>query len=140
MTNEKFGKGALVEISSDEDGFQGAWFAATIVEPKGGDKFLIEYQNLRTEDDSEFLKEEVDIMHIRPCPPEATVMDSFNLLEEVDALYNDGWWVGVISKVLGKSKYIVYFRSTKEEMEFQHSHLRPHQEWIGGKWFMASKV
>ncbi|KAJ0014221.1 hypothetical protein Pint_19560 [Pistacia integerrima] len=139
VTEVKFDKGALVEVSSDEDGFDGAWFAATVVEPVGKDKYLIEYQSLRTEDDTEFLREEVDILHIRPSPPDTVVVDSFNRLDEVDALYNDGWWVGVISKVLTNSKYIVYFKNTLEEMQFEHSELRLHQEWIDGKWIVTCR-
>ncbi|CAN6575831.1 unnamed protein product [Malus baccata var. baccata] len=139
VTHEKFTKGMLVEVCSDEDGFLGAWFAATIVEAVGNDKFLIEYQSLRTEDNSAFLREEIDTLHIRPNPPE-TAFEHFSLLQEVDALYNDGWWVGVISKVLSGSRYIVYFRSTYEEIEFQQSELRLHQDWIGGKWVMPSRA
>ena len=139
-TNEKFEKGTLVEVSSDEDGFEGAWFAATIVEHFGKDKFLIQYQSLRTDDDENFLREEIETPYIRPCPPETVVDGRFKLLEEVDCLYNDGWWVGVISEVLSESKYRVYFKDTKEEMEFHHSEVRPHQEWIDGKWAVASQV
>ena len=135
-----FFEGALVEVSSDEEGFQGAWFAATIVKSIERNKFLIEYKCLRTEDDTEFLREEVDAVHIRPYPPETVMVDRFHLLEEVDALFNDGWWVGVISKVLGRTSYIVYFRGTNEEMEFDHSDIRLHQDWIDGKWVMASQV
>ncbi|KDO81633.1 hypothetical protein CISIN_1g019553mg [Citrus sinensis] len=138
-TEGLFCKGTLVEVSSDEDGFQGAWFAATIVEPTGKDKYLVEYQSLRTEDDKEFLKEEIDIKHIRPSPPETLMVDRFNKLDEVDALYNDGWWVGVISKVCSNSKYVVYFKTTKEELTFEHSDLRLHQDWINGKWVTASQ-
>lgn len=135
-----FSEGVLVEVSSDEEGFLGAWFAATIIKTIGSSKFLIEYKCLRTEDDTEFLREEVDTLHIRPYPPETMVVDRFHLLEEVDALYNDGWWVGVISKVFGQRSYIVYFRGTNEEMEFDHSDLRLHQDWIDGKWVRASQV
>ncbi|GAV80999.1 LOW QUALITY PROTEIN: Agenet domain-containing protein, partial [Cephalotus follicularis] len=137
-TGEIFSQGALVEVSSDEDGFHGAWFTATIVEAVGKDKFLIEYQNLRTEDDTELLKEEADTLHIRPHPPEEIMVDRFSLLQEVDALYNDGWWVGVIAKVLSNSRYVVYFKDTDEEMTFEHSDLRLHREWTGSKWLMAS--
>ncbi|KAI3737003.1 hypothetical protein L2E82_26995 [Cichorium intybus] len=28
---DRFNKGAMVEVCSDEDGFQGAWFAATVI-------------------------------------------------------------------------------------------------------------
>lgn len=136
---DMFCKGTLVEVSSDEEGFEGAWFAATVVEPKGKNKFLVEYMNLRTDDDSEFLREEIDILHIRPYPPEHAC-DQFNLLQEVDALYNDGWWVGVISKVLSNSRYVVYFRNSNEELELPHSEIRLHQDWINGKWVIASKV
>jgi hypothetical protein len=66
------------------------------------------------------------------------VVDRFNQLEEVDALYNDGWWVGIVSKVLGK-KYMVYFRGTNEELEFNHDDLRLHHEWINGKWILANQ-
>ena len=38
----------------------------------------------------------------------------------------------MISKVLGGSKYLVYFRGTNEEIEFKHSDLRPHQDWNDG--------
>ncbi|XWS57412.1 hypothetical protein CRYUN_Cryun09bG0172000 [Craigia yunnanensis] len=139
-TEVKFSEGAHVEVSSDEDGFEGAWFAATIVKALGKDRYLIQYKSLRTEDDTDFLKEEFDILHIRPCPPEIVVADQFKKLDEVDALYNDGWWVGVISKVLSDSKYQVYFRNTEEEMKFDHSELRLHQDWIDGKWIAASQA
>lgn len=131
--------GDLVEVSSDEDGFSGAWFSAIVVEVKGKDKFVVEYQSL-LDDDSNLLKEEIDVLHIRPHPPEASVVGQFNLLDEVDALYNDGWWVGVISKVRADSKYVVYFRSSNEELEFEHSQLRLHQDWINGEWIMLSKA
>ncbi|KAF8042509.1 hypothetical protein BT93_A0980 [Corymbia citriodora subsp. variegata] len=140
MKTNEFTKGTPVEVSSDEDGYRGAWFAAVIVEEVSKGKYLVEFKNFRTEDGAEFLKEEADALHIRPCPPEIVVADNFDLFDEVDALYNDSWWVGVISKVLSKSRYTVYFRDTKEELEFQHSNLRIHQEWIGGRWMTASLV
>lgn len=140
VLEEKFSKGTQVEVSSDEEGFEGAWFAATIVEAVGKDKYLIEYQSLRTEDDSDFLREEIDSLHIRPYPPETIVVDRFKLLDEVDASYNDGWWVGVIAKVLADMKYIVYFRNSGEEMMFRHPELRLHQDWIGGQWILPSSA
>lgn len=135
-----FGSGTLVEVRSDEEGFEGAWFAAKIVNSTGKNIFMIEYQHLRTDDESQLLRETVYSQNIRPVPPDILEAKDFYLLEEVDALYNDGWWVGIISKVLKDSRYIVYFRDTQEEMEFKLSELRPHQDWIGGKWVRASQV
>lgn len=137
---EKFGNGTLVEVTSDEDGYQGAWFAATILEKLSNDEYMVKYQSLTNDDGTELFKEKANIKHIRPYPPETVVTDYYSLLQEVDALYNDGWWVGVISKVQQGKKYFIYFRGTNEEMEFQHSDLRPHQDWIDGKWVVASKA
>lgn len=135
-----FGEEMLVEVSSDEDGFQGAWFAATIIKRIRDNGYLIEYKSLRNDDDTDFLREEADALHIRPYPPDTIMVDRFNLYEEVDALYQDGWWVGVISKVLNDGRYAVYFRGTDEEMKFDQSELRIHHEWINGKWFVSPRA
>ncbi|KAK1582278.1 hypothetical protein Q3G72_013520 [Acer saccharum] len=47
----KFSKGTAVEVSNDEDGFKGVWFAAKLIEPAGEDKYLVVYDDLRTDDD-----------------------------------------------------------------------------------------
>lgn len=130
---------ALVEVSSDDEGFRGAWYAATIVKLIQKKKFLVEYQNLKTDDETKPLTEIVDFQHIRPRP-ETPVVEQFKLLEEVDAFYNDGWWVGVISKVLKGQRYMVYFKPWSEELEFGHKELRLHHDWIGGRWLRSSKV
>ncbi|KAE9611909.1 putative Agenet-like domain-containing protein [Lupinus albus] len=137
---ERFRVGTPVEVSSDEEGFQGAWFSATVVQVIRKGKFLVEYQSLLADDDSQLLREEVDTHHIRPHPQQTVVNGHFSLLEEVDAFHNDGWWIGMVSKVLDNARYVVYFRNSSEELEFQHSQLRKHQDWIDGKWILTSKV
>ncbi|KAE8710527.1 Peroxidase 31, putative isoform 1 [Hibiscus syriacus] len=139
----KYREGECVEVTSDEDGFEGAWFTGTIVKAVGKHRYLVQYDCLRTDDDTDFLKEEFDALHIRPCPPEIFMADAFQKLDEVDAFYLDGWWVGVISKVINsvsETKYEVYFKATQEEMKFKHAELRMHQDWINEKWVTASKV
>ncbi|OMO86251.1 hypothetical protein CCACVL1_09691 [Corchorus capsularis] len=137
-TEQIFKEGARVEVSSNEEGFEGAWFTGTIVNAVGKDRYLVQYESLRNEDDTDFLREENNTLQIRPSPPIIDVA-RFKKHQEVDALYNDGWWVGVISRVLSNSKYIVYFRNTKEKLTFKHSDLRLHQDWIDGKWVAASQ-
>ncbi|KAG4997411.1 hypothetical protein JHK82_028184 [Glycine max] len=116
VKGNEIGVGAIVEVSSDS----GAWFAATVVKVVRKDKFLVEYHGLLADDDSQ-LREEIDVLHIRPHPPDADVDGQFSLLDELDAFYNDGW-------------------SSNEELEFEHSQLRLHQDWIGGKWVMPCKI
>uniref|UniRef100_A0A7N2LXR1 Agenet domain-containing protein n=1 Tax=Quercus lobata TaxID=97700 RepID=A0A7N2LXR1_QUELO len=139
-SKEKFRKGTMVEVSSDEEGYKGSWFTATVIQSTGSDKFLLEYHNLTMDDGTQPLREEVHAQYIRPFPPEVPGVVSFKELQEVDAWYNEGWWEGVISKVLNFSEYIVYFSYSNEELRFGHSKLRPHQHWINGKWVIASKL
>ncbi|CAI0402358.1 unnamed protein product [Linum tenue] len=106
----KFTQGIQVEVTTEDDGFKGAWFAATIIEPSGEDEYLIEYKTLTNDDDTEFLREDIRACNIRPCPPEITVVDGFEVMDEVDAYYNEAWWVGVIAKILINCNYVVYFK------------------------------
>ncbi|MFQ6624995.1 hypothetical protein Gotur_004335, partial [Gossypium turneri] len=93
---------------------------------------------MRTDDNSGFFGKVMDTLHIRPRPPDIEVPDQFVMLDQVDAFYKGGWWKGVIIKVLSDdSKYHVYL-ATHEEMEFKHSELRLHQDWIDGKWTKPS--
>jgi hypothetical protein len=93
----------------------------------------VEYATLKDDDETSPLTEAVEARHIRSCPPPIPVSNGFKLLDEVYAFCNDGWWVGVISKVIGEQKYTVYFRPRKEEMEFDHEQLRLHCDWMGGR-------
>ncbi|XP_048131586.1 protein AGENET DOMAIN (AGD)-CONTAINING P1-like [Rhodamnia argentea] len=86
-----FTKGALVEVRSDEDGLQGAWFVGTIINKAAQNQFLIEYQTRRAEDNSsEFLREHVATSHMRPYPLETFVADHSERKARFDALYNEG--------------------------------------------------
>lgn len=129
-----------MEVRSDEAGYHGSWYTAVITDILKNDKYMIEYQTLRTEDEAKLLKEKANISDVRPAPPKIQRVDRFKMLEEVDAWYNDGWWMGHISKILDGFKYLVYFWTTNEEIEFHHFKLRPRQEWIFGKWNFSLRV
>ncbi|XP_057538150.1 protein AGENET DOMAIN (AGD)-CONTAINING P1-like isoform X2 [Amaranthus tricolor] len=137
--HQSFDKATIVEVRIDEPGYEGSWYSARIVRLTQKSRYLVEYLTLKTEDGRKSLKEEAEFQNIRPCPPNIRVDGCFSLLEKVDAWYNDGWWFGVISKVFADKKYLVYFETTKEELEFHHVNLRTHQEWIQGKWINANK-
>ncbi|TYJ41518.1 hypothetical protein E1A91_A03G027300v1 [Gossypium mustelinum] len=140
MEMEEYNERALVEVANDEDGSNRAWYPAIIVTAVGNKRYLIQYTTMRTDDNSNigFFGKVRDTLHIRPRPPDIAVPDQFVMLEQVDAFYKGGWWKGVIIKVLSDdSKYHVYL-ATHEEMEFKHSELRLHQDWIDGKWTKPS--
>uniref|UniRef100_A0A0D9WCE5 Agenet domain-containing protein n=1 Tax=Leersia perrieri TaxID=77586 RepID=A0A0D9WCE5_9ORYZ len=133
----KFAKGSKVEVTSNDEGFRGAWFQGTALKYVDN-KILVEYDMLKDDDEITPLTEAIEVQHVRPCPPDITVTNGFNLLDEVDACWNDGWWVGVISKVINDQTYMVYFRGSMEEMEFQHEQIRHHCDWVGGRWMRTS--
>ncbi|EPS73094.1 hypothetical protein M569_01661, partial [Genlisea aurea] len=134
---EHFCEGDQVEAHIEGDGFEGAWFAAKIVKKSSSSSkhnYLIEYADIREDDYSGFLRSEVDRKNIRPRPPYHVSVDSFQVGAAVEALYADGWWAGVIRRVFINGNYLVYFEGTGDEMRFNHSQLRIHQEWRQGKW------
>ncbi|XP_058726578.1 protein AGENET DOMAIN (AGD)-CONTAINING P1-like [Vicia villosa] len=137
-----FYKGEKVEVRSDEEGFEGSWFTATIVDYLKNGKYLVEYLTLKTDDLCEQLKGEANVSDVRPYPPEINQVCQFKLHERVDVWYNDGWWEGRVSSVVhgsnGNLKYNVYFWTTNEELEFEHDNMRPHQEWVRGQWMLSS--
>ncbi|GAB4850779.1 hypothetical protein Ancab_030078 [Ancistrocladus abbreviatus] len=135
-----FRQGTIVEVRTDEEGYEGSWYTAVILGSKRKGRHLVEYKTLKTDDERDFLREVADARYIRPYPPQIKMVDRYELLEIVDAWYNEGWWTGVISQVLGGLKYLVYFKTSREVMEFDHSNLRSHQEWIRGKWIVSGKV
>ncbi|XP_020189137.1 protein AGENET DOMAIN (AGD)-CONTAINING P1 isoform X1 [Aegilops tauschii subsp. strangulata] len=139
LSGTKFTGGDRVEVSSDEEGFHGAWFQGTVVKSVGH-KFLVEYDALKDDDETTPLKETIGEEHIRPSPPAIPVTNGFKVLDEIDAYTNDGWWVGVISEVLSNQKYKVYFKAYKEQDEFELEQLRRHCDWVGGRWIQASLV
>ncbi|KAI9161687.1 hypothetical protein LWI28_019766 [Acer negundo] len=147
-----FGKGTLVEATSDEEWFSGGWFVAKILDPSpttpGEMKFLVEYQSLlchETLDGRELLRKHVDVKLVRPLRPPLPNDDKqqrFEVIDMVDAYYNDGWWVGVVSKVWGEEEqrvYSVLLENPSRIMNFRSSELRFHLDWVGDKWIQPQK-
>ncbi|XP_057467696.1 protein AGENET DOMAIN (AGD)-CONTAINING P1-like [Actinidia eriantha] len=126
-SDANFSKETVVEVRSDKEAYQGSWYTAFIVDSIGTDKFLVEYQTLRADDETELLKENVDGFYIRPSPPEIPQINRFKQFQEVDAWHNGGSWVGLIFEVLDDHKYLVYLMGANGEMTVEHSELRPHQ-------------
>ncbi|KAE8720929.1 Peroxidase 31, putative isoform 1 [Hibiscus syriacus] len=88
----EYSEGDRVEVTSDEDGFEGAWFTGTIVKAVGKNKYLFQYDSLRTDDESDFLKEEFDactlgLAHRKLLWP----MHSKNLMKSMLSTMRAGW-------------------------------------------------
>ncbi|XP_042991803.1 DUF724 domain-containing protein 6-like isoform X7 [Carya illinoinensis] len=145
-TKHLYSLGAEVEVTSAEPGFKGSWYLATIIDlpsvpsPKMPQMARVEYQTLLTEDGSEPLKEYVDLAFIRPSPPQQEVAaQNFEHGDVVSAYFKEGWWTGVVVRVLGDSSYRVFFENPPDVIEFGRKDLRVHLEWLGEKWVRIEK-
>ncbi|KAL2508563.1 agenet domain-containing protein [Forsythia ovata] len=133
---DPFKKGAQVEVSLEDDGFRGSWYTATVIRPisKKTHKIHLEFHTLTSGDNSaKQLREAVDPILVRPIPPREA-RRRFHVSEDVDAFHNDGWWEGIVIAALDGGRYSVFFRSSREQIEFDESQLRLHREWVYGKW------
>ncbi|KAK2638791.1 hypothetical protein Ddye_026586 [Dipteronia dyeriana] len=126
--------GDLVEVSSKEDGYLGSYYLAKVVSKNKNNKYTVEYQTLFSEKNhKKRLREVVPAADVRPCPPLIRV-SAFDVMEVVDAYYEEGWWMGRVSGRVGTDRYSVYFDSTGDEFEYSRCDLRVHQEWEDGNW------
>lgn len=134
----QFRKGMEVEVFSDDKDLRGALFQATVIRSVSRrNKVLIEYRSLvADEEGNKPLREMVDEVFLRPIPPRESDR-RFVVSDLVDAYHNDGWWEGVVIRVVEKGRYLVYFRPSKEEIEFQECEMRIHREWVKGVWVPA---
>lgn len=133
-------EGSTVEVTSDEEGFEGVWFDGTILNYSlNKKKVLVEYRSILADDNgSKPLRELVHVSFVRPVPP-LEIVECFGLHDVVDASYKDGWWTGVITKVLDDSRYQVTFNNPPDVLEFCVSDLRLHKQWVNGNWVLPGK-
>ncbi|KAL4580766.1 hypothetical protein LXL04_016968 [Taraxacum kok-saghyz] len=82
--------GETVEVIGIEDGMEGSYFRAQVIDRSPGRR-TVRYQTLLADDGSP-LEEVISVRRLRPPPP--TVVARFHLGDMVDAWHNDGWWVG----------------------------------------------
>lgn len=143
---DKFSVGAQVEVTRDKEIYGAAWFPGRVVKVVGDTYFLVEYENLRPNDNTctkgnEPLREIVDDQYMRPSPPDTAYVKDFCIQDEVEVLVCGRWLAGVISKIiLFGSKYIVKLKYQDLEDGFDISELRLHYDWTDGQWICTSMV
>ncbi|KAK1404150.1 hypothetical protein POM88_003755 [Heracleum sosnowskyi] len=133
-----------VEVTSEDDGFRGAWYVAKIIQDlKLMDNYVeVEYNELLTEDDeSKKLIERVHVSFVRPLPPVGKGPNEvIEVNDVVDTFYNDGWWVGVVKDVVDDgTKFLVSFDDPPHTMKCRRSDVRVHFDWVDGNWVKPQK-
>ncbi|GMH12622.1 hypothetical protein Nepgr_014463 [Nepenthes gracilis] len=119
-----FKRGDLVEISSKEEGFLGSYYLAVVISQLETELFIVQYGTLLSDDEFSPLREIIPASSMRPTPPEVEV-SGFDLMDEVEARANDGWWIGKVTRKFRRAKrYNVYFENSGEEIAYHLSELR----------------
>ncbi|KAK9689912.1 hypothetical protein RND81_09G090400 [Saponaria officinalis] len=143
MTN-KFKRGQQVEICSKEEGFENSYFPATIIsEINKNNEYIVQFNTLLGEDEQRPLREFRSAADIRPVPPEIESI-KYEVSDAVDAYANDGWWKGMVVKVVYGGRYQVKFdgggRGGEVEVKkYLGSYLRVHQDWVDDHWVCSHK-
>nr|GLL42197.1 DUF724 domain-containing protein 3 [Ipomoea trifida] len=113
--------GDAVEVTSNDEGFVGSYYEATIVgQLTTGDVYVVEYKNLVTDDFSAPLTENVPLAQIRPQPLQVQ-STFFDMYQVVDAFDNDGWWVGQITGEYRNSYYVYFGHYVSHNSKKQHN-------------------
>ncbi|CAM0908612.1 unnamed protein product [Alopecurus aequalis] len=148
-----FPVGAEVEVRSDDPGFQGAFYEATVaghLTSSGANRYTLAYSTPLAHDGAP-LKETAAAADVRPRPPppeENAAPTEFAIYDMVEAFHNDGWRAGVVSAVpatgdrrrRGVCKYSVMFPTSRETTEFEETALRPHRVFRDGRWVPAAEM
>lgn len=135
MEQTKIMKDCEVEVSSEEEGFEDAWFRAILEEAPTNSackKLRVRYLTLLHDDGSSPLVEHIEERFIRPVPPDDGVVIEEGLV--VDADHKDGWWTGVVIKKMEDDNYLVYFGSPPDILRFERKQLRAHLNWTDSIW------
>ncbi|XP_048325536.2 DUF724 domain-containing protein 7 isoform X3 [Ziziphus jujuba] len=126
-----FSPGEAIEVNLDNELPCIVWSPAIFLGEVCPSYFLVQTKNSKIGEDG-LHKITVELHQIRPHPPQVEV--KFGLFEKVDAFDGLCWWVGVIAKVLIDGRYTVTSMRAKEVKEYDGSELRPHLEWVDGRW------
>lgn len=126
-------------MSTDDE----IWYPGKVVDLKlceGLEELTVEYTTLFADQHRlQKLQDTITADKIRPATPTSD-QKSFEMMDKVEAFYNNGWSSGQISMVLGDNTYSVCLYTSMETILFKHSDLRIHREWKDGVWKMADKV
>ncbi|KAJ8748697.1 hypothetical protein K2173_008142 [Erythroxylum novogranatense] len=132
-TGSLFSSGTSVEVHLAKENAMDAWYPALVIKENENDTFLVKYQDSMCNDELGKERVIVDSFHIRPAPPHHADRN-YKLLDKVEFQYGSCWQTGAITEVLSERRYRVCSSQGKEERELNQSEIRPHLEWIDGKW------
>jgi hypothetical protein len=150
-----FPVGAEVEVRSDDPGFVGSYYEATVEGYQHSDlSYVVAYSTLSRRDGGDSpLREVAAAANVRPRPPHRPPpRRGFAMHDMVDAFHNGGWWVGVVVSAVpvpvpppeadtaqrSHRVYKVCFPTSRELLDFEETALRPSRVFLDDCWVPAA--
>ncbi|CAH1432520.1 unnamed protein product [Lactuca virosa] len=145
LPNEK------VEVRSIEEGFEGSWHCATVIDSKNQIR-VVKYDHITHDDDSDNLVDSIPasfpVNHklppdrntskfhknrgrIRPVPPRFKCnLNCLHYGQCVDVFHEDAWWEGVVlDHDDGSDERLVFFPDVGDELRAKIENLRFTRDW-----------
>ncbi|XP_066368444.1 DUF724 domain-containing protein 3-like isoform X1 [Miscanthus floridulus] len=148
-----FPVGAEVEVRSDDPGFVGSYYEATVEGYQHSDlSYVVAYSSLSRRDGGDSpLREVAATTNVRPRPPHRPPpRRGFAMHDMVDAFHNGGWWAGVVVSAVPvpppevdtaqrpRRVYKVCFPTSREQLDFEETALRPSRVFLDDCWVPAA--
>ncbi|XP_019440001.1 PREDICTED: uncharacterized protein LOC109345457 [Lupinus angustifolius] len=140
-----------VEVLCQDSSIRGCWFRCKILTATQK-RLKVQYDDVLDVDGPEKLEEWIPAskvaapdklgmrcsgrLAVRPCPPENTTDDTFEIGAAVDAWWSDGWWEGVVTAVnfCGVGILQVYSPGEDKFLTVEKRNVRISRDWVGKKW------
>jgi len=91
--------GQHVEVSQEDEGYEGSWFAAEVLELLDDSARVVYHAFFAEEGSDGKLEDTVQLRRLRPLPPvaEPRFVETLSTGDALEMLFEDGWWQAVLS-------------------------------------------
>jgi hypothetical protein len=131
-----FSVGQQVEVSQEDEGYEGAWFTAQILELLDEAARVVYHAFFAEEGSNAKLEDTVQLRRLRPAPPVAQprFVETLSTGDALEMLFEDGWWQAVLSSVEaaadGSAIFVLRTVWHSQTHHMSASDLRPCFLWL----------
>nr|XP_043622954.1 uncharacterized protein LOC122594582 isoform X2 [Erigeron canadensis] len=132
----KLPRGQKIEVRSIEDGYEGSWHTATVIDGKNQNR-VVKYDNMFCDDGSDNLVESVPVLshnlrgRIRPLPSQVKYnVNCLHYGQCVDVFHEGAWWEGIVydhDDICDERS--VFFPDVGDELRVSVKNIRLTREW-----------